>query len=95
MEEDVEGHIKPVEGYYSAIKEKVRKGYAGVDDELVEKISAGIDFEKSNATKGLVEYYMGEQKIVKTLDKVGFTDIKVFHHSGEPFYNIVAKKPVK
>lgn len=93
MPEDIEGQIKPVDRYYDAIRNRVTQGYGGVDDKLVAQINAGIEFERGNARRGVVEYYMGENQIVKTLEKVGFADITVKHHQTEPFYNITAKKP--
>ncbi len=95
MPEDVRGQIEPVNRYYEAIKNKVMKGYSGIDDELVAQIIKGIDFESGNARRGTVEYYMGEEQIVRTLREVGFIDIRVTHHEEEPFYNITARKPVK
>jgi len=93
MPEDVSGQIIPVGKYYDALEKRVVKGYAGIDDKLVSQIRAGIDFEKGNARRGTVEYYMGEKQIVNTLHKVGFKDINITHHETEPFYNITAKKP--
>jgi len=93
MQEDVESQIVPVDRYYDAIKQRVVRGYTSIDDQLVAQISAGIEFERGNARRGTVEYYMGEKTIVDTLRKVGFTNIQVTHHETEPFYNITAKKP--
>ncbi len=93
MSEDVKGQIVPVDRYYDVIKERVVRGYSGIDDKLVAQISAGIEFERGNARRATVEYYMGEKTIVDTLRKVGFINIQVTHHQTEPFYNITAEKP--
>lgn len=87
-------YIHQVGRYYAAIKERAKKGYSGIDDVLVAQISAGVEFEKGNARRGVIEYYMSERTIVDTLKKVGFIDIQVTHHEAEPFYNITAKKPL-
>jgi SAM-dependent methyltransferase len=92
MPEDVNGQIIPVDEYYDAIKQRVVKGYAGIDDQLVAQMSAGIEFERGNARRATVEYYMGEKTIVDTLNKIGFSNIQVTHHETEPFYNITADK---
>lgn len=93
MPEDVAGHIVPVDGYYAAIKSRIVRGYQGVDDELVAKISKGLADESGKARKGIVEYYMGEPQILAALNDVGFKDVQVKHHEIEPFYNITAVKP--
>lgn len=93
MDADVLGLVKPVNRFYDAIMARVLQGYAGRDDLLVEKERKGTDFERANAARGIVEYYMAEATIVETLRKVGFVDIRVKHHETEPFYNITANKP--
>jgi len=93
MPEDVAGHINPVDGYYAAIKSRIVRGYQGVDDELVARISKGLADESGKARKGIVEYYMGEPQILAALNDVGFKDVQVKHHEIEPFYNITAVKP--
>ncbi len=93
MPEDVAGHINPVDGYYAAIKSRIVRGYQGIDDELVAKISKGLADESGKARKGIVEYYMGEPQILAALNDVGFKDVQVKHHEIEPFYNITAVKP--
>jgi SAM-dependent methyltransferase len=93
MHEDVEGQIVPVDRYYEEIKQRVVRGYADIDDQLVAQISDGIELERGNARRATVEYYMGEKTIVDTLKKVGFDNIQVTHHETEPFYNITSKKP--
>src|SRR3989338_501562 len=92
MPDDIERHIIPVNRFYDEIQRRAN-GYSGIDDELVGQISKGIEFERGNALKGIVEFYMGESIILNTLQKVGFVDIHVTHHRTEPFYNITAKKP--
>ena len=93
MPEDVNGQIIPVDRYYGAIKKRVIEGYSRIDDTLVAQICAGIEFERGNARRATVEYYMGEKRIVDALQRVGFTSIQVTHHETEPFYNITAHKP--
>ncbi|MBI4454156.1 methyltransferase domain-containing protein [Candidatus Woesearchaeota archaeon] len=92
MPEDIERHIIPVNRFYDEIQRRAN-GYSGIDDELVTQISKGIEFERHNALKGIVEFYMGESIIINALQKVGFVDIHATHHRTEPFYNITAKKP--
>ncbi|MEM4246992.1 MAG: class I SAM-dependent methyltransferase [Candidatus Woesearchaeota archaeon] len=91
MPEDVAGHIAPVDAYYDAIRSRTN-AYKGIDDELAERISRGIEDEREKAKKGIVEYYMGEQQILDALENTGFTNIRVKHHETEPFYNITAIK---
>lgn len=92
MRKDQARHILPVDAFYDAIMAKVNR-YKGTRDDLVEKITIGAERERSFALKGIVEYYMGEETITKTLTAVGFSDIKVVHHEAEPFYNITARRP--
>jgi SAM-dependent methyltransferase len=81
-----------VDKYYSAIIDRAVKGYNGKDDSLLCRIMGGVENEQGNARRGIVEYYMGEGKIVKALKTAGFDNISV-HRTSEPFYNITAVKP--
>jgi SAM-dependent methyltransferase len=92
MQGDVERHIAPVNRFYDAINDSIVKGYAKVAKDLVEKITEGVEDERANAKKGVVEYYMGEQQILAALNDAGFVGVKVMHHETEPFYNITAMK---
>jgi len=93
MPDDFEGLVKPVDKFYDAILLRARTGYSGMDDALLAEIEKGIEFERNNARKGLIEHYMGEDKIVNALNKCGFVEIQATHHQTEPFYNITARKP--
>ncbi|MFH1438975.1 MAG: class I SAM-dependent methyltransferase [Candidatus Woesearchaeota archaeon] len=91
MQEDNEGLIIPVDRFYdSALARVVR--YKGRDDELVAAITQGIEFERANARRGLVEYYTGQEKLLRALEKVGFNRVTAHHHENGPFYNILAHK---
>ncbi len=96
LSEDREGLIVPVNRYYDAIQARIDKGHesGSLDTQLVLDIGKGLVHEKSLAQKGLIEYYTGEQRILESLTKAGFRVGAVKHHETEPFYNIVARKPV-
>lgn len=91
MPEDVAGYITPVDEYYDAIKSRAKECH-GICDDVMEQLLQGIEEERMNAKKGIVEYYMGEQQILGALKNTGFTSVEIKHHETEPFYNITAIK---
>ncbi len=93
MDCDRKGLIEVVDRYYAAVLERCRRGYGGRRDELVRATASAIEIERGYAARGLVEYYMGEPLILDALGKAGFMDVRVIRQS-EPFYNILARKPV-
>ncbi|MBI1969266.1 hypothetical protein HYS48_01115 [Candidatus Woesearchaeota archaeon] len=93
MEEDRQGLIEPVERYYAAIAQRLVESYGERDRVLVDQVLSGIAFEKGNAKRGTVEYYLGREKIEYALRRVGFVDIQVRQHNQVPFYNLTARKP--
>ncbi|MFH1053125.1 MAG: class I SAM-dependent methyltransferase [Candidatus Woesearchaeota archaeon] len=91
--EDVERHLTGVNAFYDAIFSRAKAGYELSDPDLFAQNVSAIDFERGNSLRGIVEFYMGESNIVRTLKNVGFFDIQPCHHKTEPFYNITARKP--
>ncbi|MEM2916387.1 MAG: hypothetical protein QXT19_03470, partial [Candidatus Woesearchaeota archaeon] len=91
MPEDVARYIAPVDEYYDAIKSRAKECYS-IGDGVMKQLLQGIEEERMNAKKGIVEYYMGEQQILDALKNTGFTNIEIKHHETEPFYNITAIK---
>lgn len=92
MEADVKKHINGVFEYYGAIRLRAAD-YSLTNKGLFDDLNNAVDYERSNAERGVVEYYMGEGKILAALKKTGFIVEQVVHHPTEPFYNIVAFKP--
>lgn len=93
MDSDRKGLIEGVDRYYKAITERCRRGYAGKRDDLVRGTESAVGIERGYAARGIVEYYMGEPLILDALAKAGFEVVRVIRQS-EPFYNILAKKPM-
>lgn len=92
IEEDYIGLIKPVNNFYNTIAKRVTEEYFENNPKLVKSLLKGSNIEREYAKRGIVEYYMSENIILKTLKKVGFKDIFVKYHKKKPFYNITAKK---
>jgi SAM-dependent methyltransferase len=93
MDCDRKGLIEGVDRYYETAAERCRRGYGGKREELVRGTVGAIGIERGLAARGIVEYYMGEPLILDALRKAGFQDVRVIRQS-EPFYNILAKKPM-
>ncbi len=93
MDCDRKGLIDGVDRYYGEAAERCRRGYGAKRDELVRGTISAIEIEPGYAARGIVEYYMGEPLILDALGKAGFRDVRVIRQS-EPFYNILARKPV-
>jgi SAM-dependent methyltransferase len=83
MASDRDGLIDGVDRFYSAIAERCP----------MREMQTALRVERGRAARGIVEYYMGESSIVDALGSAGFDDIRVARES-EPFYNVLAKKPV-
>ena len=86
--------VEPVETYYAAIQARAKDGeQQGIaDSDLVADVKKAAEFECGNASRGIVEFYTKEERIVESLQKAGFKDILVQHHEKGPFYNITARK---
>jgi SAM-dependent methyltransferase len=83
--------IMGVHTYYDAIY--TRAATNECNTEQLEELRAALDFEKSNAERGVVEYYKGFTTIKRALERAGFQHIRRKDHKMGPFYNILAVKP--
>jgi len=93
MKSDSENMIKPVDAYYDAVKGVVFRGLHEQNKKLYNAISEGIEFERGNAKRGIVEYFMGKRKIISALKHAGFVDIDSTKSDIVPLYNLTAYKP--
>lgn len=89
--QDVERHISGINRYYEGIRSR-SNDYKINNPSLYAKLDKAVDYERGNAARGTVEYYVGEQNIVASLTETGFGDINIYHHKTGPFYNITARK---
>lgn len=86
---DTERHIMPINRFYDYIR---NRSMELLEPDVSAKICEGIENERGCALKGLVEHYIGEDKIIAALKGAGFNRITRTHHEEEPFYNIVCYK---
>ncbi len=93
LDADRKGLIDPVVAYYETALNRCRRAYAGKRDDLLRATECAIAIERGYAASGIVEYYMGEALILEALATTGFKDLRVIRQS-EPFYNILAFKPL-
>lgn len=93
MKPDLEKLVRPVDRYYNAVNARIFKGLICKNPELCKAMYNGIEFERGNAKRGIVEYFMGVQKIKAALRKAGFVNISSTKPGKVPLYNILAYRP--
>ena len=89
MEEDFQGLIVPVRAYYDAIIEGT---LCGLETGYVNDFMAAISKERSDAMRGLVEFYSTPELVRDCMSEAGF-GIEYFERTNHgPFVNIVGRK---
>ncbi len=84
------GFVEQVKEYYSGIWYLALAN--GCDDKLLKEFRWALNFEESNALKGVVEYYRGIGDVENSLKKAGFSGISKNVRKTGPFYSILAYK---
>lgn len=84
--------IEKVNWYYDAIQDAAGEAYRNINPELFGKLKEAVAYERSNALRGIVEYYMPQNIIVDALFNAGFRDVEIVNRTSSPFYNIIARK---
>ena len=87
MEEDFQDMIAPVRAYYDAITELcLQRLDPAYHEEFVEALSK----ERSDAERGIVEYYSPPSTLCDALINTGFIIDEKRHTANGPFVNILA-----
>lgn len=89
MEEDFQGLIVPVRGYY---KQVVDDCIPNLEPKYREAFMDAISKERSDAERGLVEFYSPPQMLIDNLKKADFKVDDVRYTTHGPFVNILAIK---
>jgi hypothetical protein len=89
MEEDFDRMVVPVERYYREVQEL---GLSRMDRQHHESFVTALSKERSDAMRGVVEYYSPPTMICDALRSTGFSiqDMRYTRHG--PFVNILARK---
>jgi len=82
--------INQIHSFYQSIFNLTLTG--GHNEETLGEYKTALDFEESNARKGVVEYYQKFNRLQRALEKAGFENITRTIHKNNPFYNITALK---
>lgn len=89
--EDMKKYLLPVHRFYGHLI--ARASVFRDEPALLDQILNAIEEELMQAECGVCEHYIGEKRIISSLEDVGFQNVESVHHAREPFYNIVAQKP--